>query len=198
MLQENFLQVYCRKFMKTNGSQNGSASTYNFSVLRDLRKREGLTIGAVAERSGVSTAVISKLERNQTTAELDTLYKLGRVFGMTASDLVGLAEARLVHKVAATKYDHDGFKFERVSYANTSCFLGTAGKGAKVTRPEIHHDDYEVCWVVEGCIEVEFAAEKQVLYAGQAIQFDAIMHHAYEALEDTKLLIIHLRKENRF
>ena len=43
---------------------------YDFSFLRQLRKRDDLTIGAVSARSGISAAVISKLERNQTRAEL--------------------------------------------------------------------------------------------------------------------------------
>jgi len=55
---------------------------YDFTVLRWLRKRESLTIQQVSEQSGVSVAVISKLERNQCTAELETLYKLVRSFGV--------------------------------------------------------------------------------------------------------------------
>ncbi|RKX92599.1 MAG: hypothetical protein DRZ90_13690, partial [Spirochaetes bacterium] len=37
---------------------------YDFSILRNLRKRSGFTIADVSEKSGVSQAVISKLERN--------------------------------------------------------------------------------------------------------------------------------------
>lgn len=176
----------------------GSPAIYDFSVLRGLRKREGLTIGQVAERSGVSTAVISKLERNQTTAELETLYKLARVFQMSASDLIGLAEARLAHKIDSTRYEHDGFDFEKISYANASCFYGHANKGAEVKRPEIHHDDFEICWVVEGSIELSLPSEKQIISAGSAIQFDAILEHSYQALEDSKFIIMHIRKDNRF
>ena len=71
----------------------------NFCILRELRKRENLSIAELASRSGVSASVISKLERNRTAAELDTLYRLARVFGMTLSDLVSLAEGRTAHLV---------------------------------------------------------------------------------------------------
>ena len=64
---------------------------YDFSFLRQLRKRDDLTIGDVSARSGISAAVISKLERNQTRAELETLFKLSRVFGLTTNELVALA-----------------------------------------------------------------------------------------------------------
>ena len=61
---------------------------YDFSCFRALRKREGLTIGEVSQRSGISSAVISKLERNQTVAGLETLFRLARVFGVRAADLL--------------------------------------------------------------------------------------------------------------
>mgnify|MGYP001837380540 CR=1 FL=1 len=48
---------------------------FDFTILRELRKRAGLSIGEVSAESGVSAAVISKLERNRTRAELDTLYR---------------------------------------------------------------------------------------------------------------------------
>ena len=77
---------------------------YDFSVLRELRKREGMTIAALSKRSGISSAVISKLERNQTLAELDTLYRLSKVYGLTATDLLALAESRIAQPKRYTAF----------------------------------------------------------------------------------------------
>ncbi len=175
-----------------------SAPLYDFSVLRALRKRESLTLGQVAERSGVSVAVISKLERNQSSAELETLYKLARVFGMSAAELLGLAEARFAHEVKAEGYEHDGFVFSRITYGKASMFYGRAARGSHITRPEMHHDDFETCWVLKGEIQINLPSETRLVKAGRAVQFDAILEHSYEALEDSELIIVHLRKENRF
>ena len=171
---------------------------YDFSVLREIRKSEGYTISDVSQRSGVSVAVISKLERNQTQAELETLYKLARVFGMSATDLISLAESRLSHRKQSESYQSGGYHFQKIEYANLRCFLGQASKGTKLSKPEIHRDDYEFCWVLEGSIHINLPHESVNLKAGQSVQFDAIQKHTYEALEDTKILIIHLRKQNRF
>lgn len=185
------------------GSGTGSASDnsaergYDFSVLRLLRKREGLTLEALANASGVSVAVISKLERNQSRAELDTLYKVARAFNLSASDLIGLAEARLAKNVRETRYEHDGFHFRKIAYGNSTCFYGTAGKGKAVRRPEIHHDDYETCWVLKGCIRINLPQERREIRAGEAVQFDAVLEHTYEALEDSEFILTHVRKENR-
>lgn len=171
---------------------------YDFSVLRELRKREGLSISEVSERSGVSPAVISKLERNKSLADLDTLYKVGRVFGMHPSDLLSLVEKQAAHKQYAGERERDGISFQDLRYGNIRCLLGTAASGARLSRPEVHGDDYEVCWVLKGQLQFELPNETHTLKSGDAIQFDAILAHAYEAKVDSQFLILRLRKEKRF
>lgn len=171
---------------------------YDFRILRDLRKREGHNIATVSRLSGVSPAVISKLERNQSVAELETLFRLGRVFGMTATDLLSLAESRIAHKKQATRRISGPFSFQEIQYANARCLFGHAPKGSAISRPEIHQDDYEVCWVLEGEIKLQLPRETHHLLSGEGIQFDAILEHTYEALETSSFIILHLRKAKRF
>ncbi len=171
---------------------------FDFTVLRDLRKRNGLTISDVSQSSGVSTAVISKLERNQTSAELETIYKLARAFDLSAQDLIGLAETQFAHKITADKYSSNNFNFKTITYGNLKCFSGTATKGAKTAKPEIHQNDYEVCWVVKGAIKLTVGSEEHELKSGEAIQFDAILEHSYEAMANCEIIIIHIVKDQRF
>jgi transcriptional regulator with XRE-family HTH domain len=171
---------------------------FDFSILREIRKREGLTLDEVGNRSGVSIAVISRLERNQTSAELETLYKLARVFGMSATDLLALAESRMAHRKGEESYRSDGFSFRVVRYANHACYLGEAKAGARIRKPEIHHDDHETCWVIEGRVRVELPHEVVELAAGESLQFDAIQEHSYEAVEDSRLILVHLKKGMRY
>ena len=171
---------------------------YDFSILRDLRKRSGLNIADVSARSGVSAAVISKLERNQNVANLETLYKLGRAFDMNPSDLMRLAESRSPHRKRSTRHRSEGFSFREVQYGNMSCLHGTAPAGAKVSRPEVHDDDYEMCWVLKGTLAFYLPNESHQLTAGSAIQFDALMEHSYEAVTECEIVIVHIRKDKRF
>ena len=174
------------------------APMFDFSVLRDLRKRDGLSIEQVSKSSGVSTAVISKLERNQTSAELSTLFRLARVFGLNTTDLISLAESRTAHLTKSTSHRSGSFQFKEVAYGNVRLLLGEAPTGAKVSRPEIHADDYEICWVLSGQMAVNLPHESHLISAGGAIQFDAILHHTYEAKEACQFIIAHLRKAKRF
>ncbi len=171
---------------------------FDFSVLRDIRKRAEMTLSDLSQASGVSIAVISKLERNQSQAEVETLYKIGRVFGMRATDLMTLAEAPLSNRKESEAYTSEGFAFRAVRYANANCLMGEAKRGARISKPEIHHDDHEICWVLKGALRVTLPQETQDLLQGQSIQFDAIQEHVYEALEDCQFMIVHIRKDKRY
>ncbi len=171
---------------------------FDFSVVRELRKQHGMTINEVSAQSGVSPAVISKLERNQSRAELSTLFRLSRVFGINTADLLSLAESRTAQRKPAREYSSGDFTFQNVSYANAECFHGFGKQGARVERPEVHHDDYEICWLLNGTIRITLPHEVHELTAGDALQFDAVQEHSYEALEDCELVIIHLDKGKRF
>lgn len=186
------------RLMESNGHNSMLEGMFDFSVLREIRKREGLTLDEVGSRSGVSISVISRLERNQTSAELETLYKLGRVFGMSATDLLALSESRMAHRKVEESYSSDGFRFRVIRYANHSCFYGEAAAGSRIRKPEIHHDDHETCWVLSGRIRVELPHETVELSAGESMQFDAIQEHSYEALEDSRLTLVHLKKGKRY
>lgn len=171
---------------------------YNFAILRDLRKRAGWTIGEVSRRSSVSQAVISKLERNQTRAELDTLFRLARVFDLTATELISLAEPRTSQVKREVDYKSADFTFRRIEFRNSRCMIGEACAGGTVSRPDIHSEDYEMVWVLQGTVEVTVADETHVLEAGDAVQFDAVLTHRYTARTDCRIIVQHIAKDKRF
>jgi len=174
------------------------SNPFDFGILRQLRKRDGLTIADLSRSSGVSPAVISKLERNRQNAELGTLFSLSRAFGMNVTDLLTLAESRLAHRKTEASHTSGGFTFREIHYGNVRLLLGTARAGGRTSKPEMHQDDFEVCWVLAGKVRIRLPHEQQVLAGGQCIQFDAILEHTYEVLEDCQVLIVHLQKAKRF
>lgn len=176
----------------------GAVPAFNFEILRDIRKRADLTLSALSAKSGVSVAVISKLERNQTQAEVGTLHKIGKVFGMRATDLLSLAEAPISNKKNSIRYMSGDFDLEAIRYGNADCIFASARAGAKVSKPEIHHDDHEICWVLKGKVRLSLPNETHELEAGQSIQFDAIQEHSYEAIEQCEIVIVHIRKDKRY
>lgn len=170
----------------------------DFTIVRELRKRAGLTLSEVAQRSGLSIPVLSKLERNQTRCELDTLYRIARVFGLTASDLLGLAEDCTAQATKARKYSSGPFQFEQLRFRGVTSYYGTAKAGEKLSKPEAHGDEIEICWVRKGEVRIQLPREQHTLTAGEALKFDAVFEHTYEILADAELVIIHLTKTHRF
>jgi transcriptional regulator with XRE-family HTH domain len=168
--------------------------TYDFSILRNLRKAQGFTIADIAQSSGISTAVISRIERNQAVPELDTLSRLGKAFGISATDLLGLAEFRTAQVTHSQHYVSGDFQFQHINFMNIQCFLGSAMAGGAVSRPEVHHNDHEIVWVLQGSIEMILNEERHVLKEGDAMQFDAVLSHTYKALSDCRILTMHIRK----
>ncbi len=180
-----------------SNNENGM-DMYNFSVLRDLRKRAAMTIADLSARTGISPAVISKLERNQTTAELKTLFRLARAFGLTASEMLALVESRTAQCKDETDRIAGDFHFRQIEFANSKCFYADAPKGAARSNPDAHRDDFEICWVLEGQVRIELPYESHVLSTGQCLQFDAVFEHTYEVLEDCRIIIQHISKAKRF
>lgn len=175
-----------------------SEHTLDFSIVRELRKRAGMTLEDVSEKSGISIAGLSKLERNQNMIELDTLYRIARVFGLSATDLLNLAESCSAHCKNAESYTSGPFDFEKVSFKGIDCFHANAKAGGNLSKPEAHGDEFEICWLIKGSIRITLPREQHTLTPSQAIKFDAALPHSYEILEDSEVSIIHLAKTHRF
>lgn len=60
--------------------------------LTDLRKRNGLSQEALAEKMGVSRQAVSKWERGESTPDTDTLIELSRLYSVSLDSLVGNKE----------------------------------------------------------------------------------------------------------
>ncbi len=178
--------------------QDSESLSLDFTVIRDLRKQSGLTLQQVSDQSGLSIASLSKLERNQNLVELPTLHRLARVFGLSASDLLSLAESPTAHRKKATRYTSGPFQFEKIAFQGVELFHATARAGDSLQHPEAHGDDHEICWVRRGKVHVAFRHEQHTLAAGDALKFDAVLPHTYQIFEDAELTIAHLTKTHRF
>jgi transcriptional regulator with XRE-family HTH domain len=62
------------------------------ATLRAAREDRGMTVSALAEASGVSRAMISKVERDEAQPTAALLGRLSGALGMTLSELVARAE----------------------------------------------------------------------------------------------------------
>ncbi|GIF98254.1 helix-turn-helix domain-containing protein [Catellatospora citrea] len=66
------------------------------ATVRTTREQQGLTVAAVAEVSGVSRAMISKVERGEAQPTAALLGRLSGALGLTLSELIARAEGDAV------------------------------------------------------------------------------------------------------
>src|ERR687890_2633751 len=151
--------------------------------VRKLRRGRGLTLEELAGRSGVSRAMISKLERGEKNPTLVVAAKLAEGLGVTLSRLAGMEERREIVVVQrerrmVMRYPETGFERQLLS-------PNFVGRGVEFIRNEIpenstsgefppHRRGVEEHIVVErGSLKAILGGEAYVLVEGDALYFEA-------------------------
>lgn len=170
--------------------------TYDFSILRVLRKRRKLTIAQLSKKCGVSYVVLSKLERNLGNPELRTLDRISRALDLPTHNLLALAERKRPAQVQETTSSTLGTGVHRfVNIEGTRIFYVTAPKGATGCGAEYHKDDYEYCYLLKGSLKITIRGSDYTLEAGQALMWDCLFEHNYEALQPSTFIGVLVPKQ---
>jgi transcriptional regulator with XRE-family HTH domain len=181
-------------------------SVYDFRVMRVLRRQLNLTLHEVARRCGLTYPTVEAVETNKTQPSLKTLDAIAGALGLTASDLVRLAERRLVQRrkaeptqdsLARTKKD-TGIENCRVAeFDKGKVVRVTAPAGQTVHAMGLHENVHEFCYVLSG--EVDLRVEDKTYHLGpdDTILFDGLLDHSYIQREAGEYLTVHIPKDLR-
>ena len=158
--------------------------------MRGLRRERGLTLEALAGRSGVSRAMISKVERGEKTPTLVVAAKVAEGLGVNLPELMGVEERREIVVVPRDKRmvmrdPETGFERQLLS-------PGFGGRGVEFIRNVIperatsgefpsHRRGVEEYLVVEkGRLKATLAGEEHLLEEGDALYFEADISHRFD------------------
>lgn len=158
--------------------------------VQSLRRERGLTLDGLAERSGVSRAMISKLERGEKNPTLVVAAKVAEGLGVTLSQLVGIEEQRevvLVPRGRRMVMRDPETGFERQLLSPT---FGNRGVefvrniipegGASGEFPPHRRGAEEYIVVEKGQLRAVLGGEEYVLDEGDAVYFEADVTHRFE------------------
>lgn len=158
--------------------------------VQSLRREQGLTLDGLAERSGVSRAMISKLERGEKNPTLLVAAKVAEGLGVTLSQLVGIEERREVVLVPRGRRmiirdPETGFERQLLSpsFGNRGVEFvrNVVPEGATSGEFPPHRRGVEEYVVVEkGRLRMVLGGEEYVLEEGDAIYFEADVTHRFE------------------
>ncbi len=158
--------------------------------VRELRGRLGLTLEALAGRSGVSRAMISKLERGEKNPTLVVAAKLAEGLGVTLSQLVGIEERREV--VVVPREGRMVMRDPETGFERQLLSPTFVGRGVEFVRNEIpegstsgefppHRKGVAEYIVVErGRLRAVLGGEEYLLDEGDAVFFEADVTHRFD------------------
>jgi len=180
-------------------------SAYDFRIMRVLRRRLGLTLKEVARRSGLTYPTVESVETNKTQPSLKTLDAIAGALQMSTSDLVGLAERRLVQRRTAKTPEQERPKKSDVGIDNCRIAYYDKGKvvrvvaqtGQRIHAMGIHENVHEFCYVITGRVDLMIQDEHHILGPDDTILFDGLVDHSYTLLEDGEIVTIHIPKDIR-
>jgi transcriptional regulator with XRE-family HTH domain len=161
--------------------------------IRALRLKKKIGLVDLGRHTGLSPALLSKVERGRLFPTLPTLLRIALVFG------VGLeyffAGAREKPLVAITRKDERielpdrpgardaAYRFTSLDYPAAerrfNCYYAEFLPVAREKLRPHDHAGAEFLYVTQGALSVHINGEEHVLEAGDAMYFDSTMPHAY-------------------
>ena len=166
--------------------------------LRRFRTERGLTLEKLAGLSGVSRAMLSQIELEQSTPTINVLWKIARALGVPFSALISqpptssvtvlpAARARVLKSQDGTFSSRALFPFDRTQ-AVEFYELRLAAHSAE--HAEAHPTGtVENLVVASGALEMTVGEEQRALSAGDSILFQADVPHVYRNPSKTELVM---------
>lgn len=158
-------------------------------VIRVLRQRSGLTIGALAERAQLSSAMVSLLERGRATPSLRTLRLLGLALDVPVSYFFALDEApadRYVVKRSERRLlrlTSSGVLKEALLPAGKGLlemYELTLNPGGGSGSDFISHKGEKAGYVLSGRLRLTLDGVSEVLEEGDTFRFPSSLPHMFD------------------
>lgn len=169
--------------------------------LKAIRLKRDMTIQELAERSKVSSNMISRIERGLTIPSVEILMKLAAVFDKSINYFV--EEITTTHEIVHTSpgqrdktvYD-DEYNMETESFTSGlrdpqfMSFYCTVKKGGTSGVQKMYHPGDELIYLLEGALEVTIAGERYQLKPGDSISFKSHLPHRWDNVGDSEAKVI--------
>ena len=174
--------------------------------VRETRKKKNLSLQQIADRSGLSKGLISKVENFRTIPSLPVLSKIADALKVDIAEIVkGVNEEKKQPYIIVRKEQREvmkresakGFVYESLitqsmAGALFESFVLTLKTGA--TRKPVSTDGDEFLLMLKGTIEFHYGKEKIVLKEGDSIFFNGRVPHVPANLGqgEAKFLAVYL------
>jgi transcriptional regulator with XRE-family HTH domain len=164
-------------------------------AIRHERVRQDLTIAQVAERTGLSRGMLSKIENGQASMSLDSLSRLATALGISMASLFRNLEGReggaqhikagagmqVVRRGSKRGHTYHLLAYDRGPRKVFEPFLISLDDQSEVF-PLFEHPGTEFIYVLQGKLEYRHGKHKYLLQPGDALTFNSAIPHGPERL----------------
>ncbi|MGE0542294.1 MAG: helix-turn-helix domain-containing protein [Dehalococcoidia bacterium] len=157
--------------------------------IRQLRTEQGLTLDALAGRAGISTAMLSKMERGAVNPTLVVAVRVAGALGMTISQLVGVESRRAAVKVTvdqrmAFRDPETGIErqiFPAMEDGSLALMRMVLPAGSSTGEHTPHRRGTETYLLIEqGSVRAVIDGDEFILAAGDAFYFEGDVSHQFD------------------
>ena len=157
-----------------------------------LRQAKGLSLAELAEMSGVSKAMISKVERAQSSPTAVLLGRLAAGLGVSLAQL--LTQESKAPRRLRTRAEQETWRDPEAGYLRRQVAEHSMGSGvelvevelprsAQVSYPRWSGKPYRQClWMLEGALRVDYGDERFTLAPGDCLDFGVDRPLVFKAL----------------
>lgn len=170
--------------------------------IRDFRKARGLKLEELAQASGISKALLSKIENAKVSSPISTYGRIAGALGVNLGDLIrGEEEVGCIiirkneRKMFSMRRTAYGYQFESLGYkwANKKFnpFLLTyLPQSKKASIPHFRFEGEEFIFLLKGRLEMFYDKECYHLNPGDCIFLDGGVPHGGRALGKKKAVAL--------
>jgi transcriptional regulator with XRE-family HTH domain len=157
--------------------------------IRQLRTDRGLTLEALAGRAGISTAMLSKMERGAVNPTLVVAMRVAEGLGITITQLVGVEARRSAVKVTAEQRmvfrdPETGIErqvFPAMEDGSLSLLRMVLPAGSSTGEHPPHRQGTETYLLMEqGEMRAVISGEEFLLVSGDAFYFEGDTSHRFD------------------
>jgi transcriptional regulator with XRE-family HTH domain len=177
---------------KTQPPIEGSGGQLGWVIANHVRNRRqaiGLTVGQLAELSGISKGMLSKIENAQTSPSLATIERLATALDMPVTSLFrGLAEERdavfvkadsgpeIVRQGTRAGHTYELLGSMRGPYKRVEPLLVSLSDRNEVF-PLFQHAGIELLYMLTGIMEYSYGRQHYRMERGDTLQFEGDIPH---------------------
>ncbi len=149
--------------------------------LRALRSEHDLTLSAVSRSTGISVSTLSRLESGQRKPTLELLLPLARAYQVALDELVDTPPTG-DPRVRQSPFEHEGVTMVPLTRQSggLQAYKQTFPPRSRMGDLEQKtHEGYEWMYVLSGRLRLLLGARDFVLAAGEVVEFDTRVPHAF-------------------